>query len=389
MLKKLVNLLNKVIPKGNIIVFNSFPNVSGNVMAVYDCLVNKYHGFAQKYKLVWIINDNSFDSANKALKSVNPTQRVIICKKKSVKGLWLYCRSKYVLTSHNYITGVGTYGVQKNYNLWHGMPFKAIGKILGGSDEKDRIQGDYTIATSPLFQDIMASSFGLPKENVLVTGQPCNDMLFNSDESLRKLGVSTEKYSKIIMWMPTYRKSVVGAIHNDGNVCGLGVETVLRDYFNDLDNILKSNEYLLLIKPHPMDVINTMKFPESENIRVVRNEEFDKCQVDLYTVLGETDVLLTDYSSAFIDYLIVDKPIAFVFDDLDKYEDSRGFNFKKPLDYMPGEKITSCESLFEYLNNIDKINAEWNDRRKYVTSLFHSCTDNCSSDRVCKEIFGL
>lgn len=279
MLKAIINILNRIIPKSNKIIFNSFPNVSGNVLSVYDELVNRHSDLAEKYNLVWIINNNEFDAADKLLKNINHNQKYIICKKKSIKGIWLYCRSKYILTTHNYITGVNTYGEQKNYNLWHGMPFKTIGKMMDNTSEKDYLQGDYTIATSPIFQEIMANSFGLSKEKVFITGQSCNDQLFHTKDALKKVGICKESFSKIIMWMPTYRKSIVGAIHEDGDINCFGVSTILNEYFSELNNLLIKRNYLLLIKPHPMDVINSLKLSESNNIRVIHDNDFEKYQV--------------------------------------------------------------------------------------------------------------
>jgi CDP-glycerol glycerophosphotransferase (TagB/SpsB family) len=267
------------------------------------------------------------------------------------------------------------------------MPFKTIGNAILVETGKDHIQGDYTIATSPVFQKIMANAFGLPKEKVLITGQPCSDLLFANHGALQKLSINKECYKKVIMWMPTYRKSVVGAIRDDGNSDGFGVVSVFREHFDELNNKLKEHEYLLLIKPHPMDAINTIEFRESAHIKVVHNVDLEQKQVILYELLGEVDLLLTDYSSVFIDYLVLNKPIAFVFDDLDSYSETRGFSLKNPMEYLPGERITDFSQLLNYLENIDSINDGWRENRENITRLFHSYFDDKSSERVCKAIF--
>lgn len=42
-------------------------------------------------------------------------------------------------------------------------------------------------------------------------------------------------------------------------------------------------------------------------------------QMDLYEILPHTDLLITDYSSVYFDYLLLDKPIVFTPTDLGEY----------------------------------------------------------------------
>ena len=42
-------------------------------------------------------------------------------------------------------------------------------------------------------------------------------------------------------------------------------------------------------------------------------------------ILGKADALISDYSSAAIDYLILDRPIGFLLKDVEEYGNSRGF----------------------------------------------------------------
>ena len=137
-----------------------------------------------------------------------------------------------------------------------------------------------------------------------------------------------------------------------------------------------------------MDIINQLKLPESQNVLILHNEELELKKVILYEVLGEVDVLLTDYSSVFIDFMNLDKPIAFVFDDIECYGQSRGFNFNNPVEYLPGEKITNYKELSNYLKNMDEINIRWKQKRNDVSVMFNQFMDDGASERVIKEIFG-
>ncbi len=59
---------------------------------------------------------------------------------------------------------------------------------------------------------------------------------------------------------------------------------------------------------------------------------------DIIELLIISDVIITDYSSAFMERLLLNKPVVFAADDIDKYE--RGFfiDYRKDL---PGEIVES------------------------------------------------
>ena len=66
--------------------------------------------------------------------------------------------------------------------LWHGMPIKAIGAFDGKSASEVPFM-HYSVATSNFFADIVAKSFYIPRDRVLVTGLPRNEWLFQTESS--------------------------------------------------------------------------------------------------------------------------------------------------------------------------------------------------------------
>lgn len=385
MIKRIITKLNSIVPKGKLIIFNSYPDLSGNPFALFRYICEERIDILRKYKIIWT---TKFDTqrAKKVLAEIS-NDTIKVYKKNSIFGIFNLLRAEYIITSHNYITGIYGGRNQKQINLWHGMPFKTIGNMIQNGGIEDKIQGDVTIATSPIFQELMSRSFGINKDSVLVTGQPCTDSMFFDSDVLIKLGINRNEYKTIMIWMPTYRKSVVGALHQDGDINAFGPLDIISKHIDEVNEKLRSREILMLIKPHPMDVLCKIKMPQVSNIRVIHNSDLERENVELYNLLGHCDVLLTDYSSVYIDYLILDRPMAFVCSDIMEYSKSRGFCFIPPRDYLPGELITNYEEFILYISNMEVINSLWEKKRREICRLFDTYTDGKSSKRLCSYLW--
>ena len=84
----------------------------------------------------------------------------------------------------------------------------------------------------------------------------------------------------------------------------------------------------------------------------MKKGELEKVNCQLNSLLSNVDILLTDFSSIYVDFLLLDRPIGFVLEDFDSYSNSRGFVFDSPLEYMPGEPISSLEDLKKFLHDV-------------------------------------
>ena len=152
--------------------------------------------------------------------------------------------------------------------------------------------------------------------------------------------------------MPTFRKSVLtGYGENEISLPYQlpGIEDSAQ--MAQLDRHCGKEKILLLIKKHPLQTgweqENCYK-----NIRYVTDEMFATADVVLYRLLGVCDGLISDYSSVAVDYMLLDRPMAFVLTDLPAYGQLRGFVFKDPLAYMPGEKVYDFGQLLTFLTHV-------------------------------------
>ena len=348
------------------IAFSSFPDVTDNSYAMFKYLYTNQRKTINKF--IWLLSSMGKEEEYKQMLIDNldltpyDFQSIIFVKKNSINGLWCYFRSKYVFFTHGLYPKVRFSKKHVLINLWHGMPLKTIG-LLNNPNKKDIPQSTYTIATSSFFQNYMSKAFGIDNDQVLITGQPRNDLLFQKSNFLQKLGISKEKYKKLFLWTPTYRKSIVGAIYSDGNVTN--ELPVIDKNIAELNTYLKKISSYMIIKLHPMDILNKNEFETYSNIIFLKNNDLEKIHCQLYSLLNEIDVLLTDFSSIYVDYLLLDRPIGFVMDDFDKYENSRGFVMDKPRNYMPGQFVSNKNMLFDFLqkstDNIDEYKSQRNE----------------------------
>ena len=103
--------------------------------------------------------------------------------------------------------------------------------------------------------------------------------------------------------------------------------------------------------------------------------------------MAVSDVLITDYTSAYFDFLLLDKPVVFNFYDFEEYSETRGFSFTPIKNFCAGTLIYSSEELLNYINEVlIKGTDNYCEKRHYVNSFFNEFIDNKSSERICNKI---
>ena len=100
---------------------------------------------------------------------------------------------------------------------------------------------------------------------------------------------------------------------------------------------LRNRRIQLVVKPHPMDADRR----RGQGIVTVTDEDLLRAGVTLYGLLGQSRGLVTDYSSVWVDYLLVDRPMAFLVPDRDRYD--RRLLPSDVLDWVPGEVVDGAQ----------------------------------------------
>lgn len=300
----------------------------------------------------------------------------------SLKGIWFALRGKVYLFD-NYSKDINFWqsGRALKINMWHGIPlkkiqsdnifdkyrhpknawerFKCFPRRL--SDEKP---SHYVLTTSDDMFSIFSSAFRT--QNVLTSGYSRNDCLIAQDiinillpseeENVTLIEKMCARQKKMVYYMPTFRDSE-------------------REFFDKVDlkqfqNFLKEHNILFCTKLHPKSKLKK-EFDEisGENILVI------DADTDPYVFLEMADVLVTDYSSIYFDFLLAKKPIIFFDYDLEEYlRDSREMYFEYDA-FTPGQKAETYEELEDALLCACDIN-------KREEALYHTIRDT-----VIKKVF--
>ncbi|HHV39631.1 MAG TPA: CDP-glycerol--glycerophosphate glycerophosphotransferase [Tepidimicrobium sp.] len=263
-------------------------------------------------------------------------------------------------------------------NLWHGIPIKAMSLMNKSNIDKiNHIEDDYFISTSDFFNTIMNSCIGITADKYCITGYPRNDYLLNAN-GIENLNILLDEKinGNIVLYMPTYRYDR----ENIDNIFGFS-EFCIDSFYKFLDN----NNIILLLKLHPNEektLASKYKKYMGERIRLITSDDLETQEMDLYKIVNAADLLITDYSSIYFDYLLLNKPIIFTPVDLEHYRENRGL-LLEPYEYWtPGPKCIGQEQLQnEILKSLD--NPEYyQEERENMRNIFHKYQDGSSTDRV-------
>lgn len=236
----------------------------------------------------------------------------------------------------------------------------------------------FAVSTSPFMAQVQAKSNGLKPETYKLTGFPRNDWMFNPPaEAVAAWNEFTggRTYRKVILYAPTWRRTE---------------PKTLMFPFADLDaeafaKYITDNDILLLLRPHLQDLTNNEACASvtrrlcalSPNIRLATIKEF----VEANYLLPFVDALISDYSSIYHDYLLLDRPIFFVPYDLSTFDQDNGFKYPY-LENLPGPVIETQKSLVLAFDELLAGNDYFSGHRERLSKLIYTYKDGNSRDRL-------
>ncbi|WP_187373128.1 glycosyltransferase [Bacillus rubiinfantis] len=224
-------------------------------------------------------------------------------------------------------------------NTWHGTPLKTLGtniKNAGMTDHKNiqrnLLQTDFLVSPNKFTYEKLLTSHDIKEifaGKIADIGYPRVDLTYKvkKQDVLEFLTVPSGK--KVVLYAPTWR----GTVGKESDMSKKLLEEVTK-----LKELL-GNDYAVLLKSHYF----AYRFFEENNLEHLCIPSW----YDTNMLLAGVDVLITDYSSIFFEFLHTNKPVIFYGDDIEQYEEERGFYLS--LESLPGPMCRKISDVVNYI----------------------------------------
>lgn len=304
------------------------------------------------------------------------------------KAVWTLLRADVVFVECNEWCGrhkVHLTEYSFRVQMWHGAGMKKVG--LANPEYVNESRSGWLriyhriVGRIPRYQLLVLASPSQAQEkahmfryrDLLINGQPRNDVLFHQYSPKVLLGTDQELLDQVlhlkgqgyraILYSPTWRKYEGSA----------GLRERALD-FARLSAFCKDHKLIFILKDHP----------KSPNCNIQGYDhlfEYDKNK-DIYPLFRHIDLMITDYSSIYTDFLLLDKPVLFYCYDYEAYS---GLENRLAFDYSevtPGPKCFTQDELENRILELLDGHDHYADQRKEVLNQFYQYQDGHSSQRL-------
>ena len=267
---------------------------------------------------------------------------------------------------------------QKYLNTWHGTPLKMMGKDIASETlphanvARNFLQATHLINPNQHTKDILLKTAEVDEiisARELISGYPRIDLMINATEGKKqelRRQIGLEDNQPVVLYAPTWRGET-----------WLSKDIDLQQVRN-VKAALTGLESQIVFRGH----YALQKLVGREDLPF----KTAGANIDATELLAITDILITDYSSIFFDFLPARKPILFYAYDLEEYCAQRGglyFN----LEDMPGPVCRTGEELKSALERA--LREEYTPDQKHLDALARFCPfeDGRASERVADFFF--
>ena len=304
----------------------------------------------QKYRHTWVLSSKASDSRFRD--EFKDNSRVSFVKHKTREYYEVLETSEYLFNNATFPTEYIKRAEQTYVNVWHGTPLKKMGYDIedGAADARNVLRNfmsaDYLVSQNSFMTEQMYLK-GYKLNNVyqgaiIEEGYPRSDSMFGEDagsaarSALRAKGIETEG-KKILLYAPTWRGDSFYKPDADASR--------LKATLQKLQDSAALQDWVVLLKAHQV-VVDQLTDDAEISKFLVPND------VPANEALAITDLLVSDYSSIFVDYLATGRPIAFHIPDVDSYADSRGLYME--VSELPGPVSATTDELVDHVERISR-----------------------------------
>ena len=302
-----------------------------------------------EYVHVWVIDD--FQDNQYQMELYKDYENVKFISRQSAEYREYLATAKYLINNVSFPGFFTKREGQIYIDTWHGIPLKTLGfdipagKVSAGNTARNLLAADYLISPNPFMTQIYQQAFKMEElyqGKILEEGQPRNDRFFHTDrktimDKLSKSGVKIDPSKKLILYAPTWKGSKYSS-----------PDTSLDAYFELIHTVeanIDTSKYQVLVKPHQIVYYHIKK---NQGI----TGQFIPATIDTNELLSAVDILISDYSSIYFDFLVSGRPVLFFIPDLDEYLGYRGLYFG--IDKLPGPIARNHRQLGEMIHDVDK-----------------------------------
>lgn len=343
--------------------------ISDNSYALYKYIKESFPDI----EAIWICKNT--DLAKK--EGINAVKR------NTIQAVWKCLTARVSVMNQGYLDFGDLNWIFKSYKvqLWHGVPWKKIGEDT--TDEKTGLlhlishktfvfanRYDLYIAPSDKTRAVLKTAFLIGDDKILSVGQPRNEQLLDKkycQTARKKLEEKIGVFDNIIVYMPTFR---------DKNASPFTFVSIGEE----IKHLLENDNAVILEKQHYVDQQKNQN--NCENLQRVINVADYESQ----DLLAAADILVTDYSSCFFDFVLKDKPIIHYLYDFEQYKNiDRGLYYSIE-EATAGKVVYNKDELLSALSLTLQGKDNEMDRRQLIRNTFDTYESSDNSKQICEKI---
>jgi len=368
-LEKFIYIFTKNKPLQDKILIESHNDFDCNGGAFYNYLIE--HGYNKKYKIVWLVR-------KKVKEKLPMNVKTVPLLGPSLKKAYHICTAKYVTFDCESVNKLRK--DQKVVYCSHGAGGlkNAKGKMFIPNSV------DYILVQSKEYAPIQANQWSLnwPDKRIVFIGYPAQDTFFIDDRS-ELLKITSKKYKKVILWMPTFRKSLVNNRNDSLKEQKLGIPLInTSEEYHKLNKQLKKEDVYLIIKLHPKQDVSNLGIEDMSNIKVLTGLLVKELEIDNYKLMKCTDALISDYSGAAYEYLQLNRPLGYVLDDMNEYK--LGFVVDDIHQLIARHEIYTLKDLENFITDVVNEKDVYKKKREELRDYIYEYHDGKASERLVK-----
>ena len=289
------------------------------------------------------------------------------------KGFFEFFRTKFVYYS---IGRIPVFPAKDQFvmQMWHGVPLKDADKGLKLTHTPKHRYYTWLLSPSEFLKPVYSKWFSYPEDGIYVGGYPRCDLLFEQSEPY-----DFGDYKKLVIWVPTFRKSIRGM--SDVNESDNIIPILATKDFKAFNDFLQSVGVKVIVKLHPEQDLSNYNLVDMQNFILLSHQEFVKKNMNLYLLMKQCDAMITDYSSVYFDYMLLNRPIAFTVDDIKDYGEKRGFALD-PSKFMPGHKMQTLDDIKTFVYSVSQGRDDCKEEREEINKLINQYPEG----NYCKRI---